>query len=253
VASLVLYADINPELFGDLDNLLGKILHRMSDFIAADFRQLSAPGSDGLFLARWTCLSFVVISRGIANDDTIKLNARITINSLSRFGMGDGGEQSITGDEDEDADADENALRNAQRIDDHFESAKEFCVHGLREAFRPSGEEITEDQVREVLARDYEVKICMLERISALLADDRIERIDWGTFWIKQSLHGFANGLLTTIRGADHLSDPLDENTGQFQPIQFFLPGRLTDNRLNFSTQFVYLHQRLRFFVLLFL
>jgi hypothetical protein len=241
VASLVLYADINPELFGDLDSLLGKILHRMSDFMVADFRQLSAPGSDGLFLARWTCLSFVVVSRVIANDDNIKLNARVAIDSLSRFGMGDGDEQSITAD----ADADESALRNAQRIDDYFESAKEFCVYGLREVFRPSGEEITEDQVREVLARDYEVKVCMLERISALLADGRLERIDWGIFRIKQSMHGFADGLLGTIRGADQLEDPsqVDEKTGRFQPIQLFQPVK----ELDFLNQFVYLHQRLRF------
>ena len=241
VASLVLYADINPELFGDL----GTVLSRMSDFILPEYSQYSAPGSDGLFLARWTCLSFLIVNRAIASDDTIKLDARATINTLSRFGLGEG-EQSINGDGDDDADteADENALRNAQRIDDYFESAKQFCVYGLREAFRPSGEEnqeTTEEQVREVLARDYEVKICMLERISALLADDRLERIDRGIFRIKGSIYDFAEGLLTKIRGTDHLWDPFPEK-GQFQPTQFFHPA---EGQI-FLTQFVYLHQRLQ-------
>ena len=239
VASLVLYADINPELFGDL----GRILFRMSDFIAAEYSQLSAPGSDGLFLARWTCLSFVIVNRAIANDDTIKLDARAAINTLSRFGLADDGEQSINSDDDDDADAgvDEIALRNAQRIDDYFESAKQFCLYGLREAFRPTGEELTEEQVREILARDYEVKICMLERISALLTDDRLERIDWGIFRIKRSIYDFADGLLTRIRGADDFWDPIE--TGQFQPTQFFQPGE----EPVFLTQFVHMHQRLRF------
>ena len=239
VASLVLYADINPELFGDL----GSILCRMSEFIAAEPRQLTSPGSDGLFLARWTCLSFVIVSRAIANDDTIKLDARAAITTLSRFGLGDDGEHSINGDNDDDADAeaDEIALRNAQRIDDYFESAKEFCVYGLREAFRPSGEELTEEQVREMLAHDYEVKICMLERI--FLASEHLESIDREFFKIKGSIYGFADGLLTLIRGADHLSDSIYGNTGQSQPIQFFKPGEGP----NFLTQFVYLHQRLRF------
>jgi hypothetical protein len=245
VASLVLYADINPELFGDLENLLGKLLCRMSEFMAADFRQLSAPGSDGLFLARWTCLSFVVVNRGIANDDTIKLNARMAINSLSRFGMGDGDEQSITGDDDADADADENALRNAQRVDDYFESAKEFCVHGLREVFRPSGVVMTEEDVREVLARDYEVKICMLDRISTYVTDHRFERIDRGISRMTQSMHGLADGLLLELRGiySDYDSGLFDEKTGKFYPIQFFQPDHLKV----FFPQFVHLHQRLRF------
>ncbi|KAN0135182.1 hypothetical protein V8E53_007073 [Lactarius tabidus] len=243
VASLVLNADINPELFGDL----GAILVRMNDFFGAEYRQLSAPGSDGLCLVRWTYLSFVVVNRGIANDNSIKLGARLAINNLSRFGMGDGGEQSTNGDDDANADSevDENALRNAQRIDNYFESAKQFCVHGLREAFRPSGVEVTKEQVIEVLARDYEVKICMLEHISALVADDCVKRIDQGIFRVMHSMLGFADGLISLIRGAyfDTTDDLFDEKTGHFQPILFFNPR----HESNFLPQFVYLHQRLRF------
>jgi hypothetical protein len=239
VASLVLNADINPEMFGDLENL-GKILPRIGNFIDGDFHQLSAPGSDGLFLARLDCLAFVIVNRAIAKDDTIKLHARLAINSLSRFGMGDGGEQSINDDDDED----ENALRNAQRIDNYFESAKKFCVYGLREAFRPSGVELSEQQVREVLARDHEVNICMLERI-ALVSGDDVERIDWGILTVTRSMGDFADGLLSLVRGAyfDNTDDLFDEKTGHFQPIQFFNPRQDS----TFLPQFVYLHQRLRF------
>ena len=86
----------------------------------------------------------MVINRGLANYDWIKLQASVAINSLSRFRTGDDGEQTNNGDDDE------NALRNARNIDDYFETARKFCVYGLRGVFRPGA---TEEQVREVLAR----------------------------------------------------------------------------------------------------
>ena len=63
------------------------------------------------------------------NHNQIKQGACAAIDSLSHFGMDsmeDDGEQ--TNDDDDD----ENALRNTRRIDDHFETARKFCVYGLR-------------------------------------------------------------------------------------------------------------------------
>jgi hypothetical protein len=49
-ASLVFCADIKPELFGDLERLL----HPLSHFLTVEASQITAPGSDGLFRARFT-------------------------------------------------------------------------------------------------------------------------------------------------------------------------------------------------------
>jgi hypothetical protein len=100
----------------------------------------------------------------------LKLDAHLAIDSLSRFGIGRRREQTNNGDDDEDA------LRNARRIDDYFETARQFCVYGLRGAFRPSKVGMTEERVREVLARDHEADISLLERIA--LATDRVANID---------------------------------------------------------------------------
>ena len=227
-ASLVFCANIDPGLFGDL----GKLLLPLNDFLVMEACLITAPGSDGLFLARFDCLSFVVVNRGMANHDGIKLAARLAIDSLSRFKIEDDGEQ--TNDDNDD----ENALRNAQKIDNYFDTAKQFCVNGLHEVFRPSEEEISEEQVREVLARDHEADIAMLERIA--LAVDQVENIDKEISSVNTPIFEFANGLLPTVRGV--FFDEF-EQTEPFHPNQFFGP---TDRDPAFVPQFIYLHQRLR-------
>jgi hypothetical protein len=229
VASLVLCADINPDSFGDLIRLLDPV----SQFHTGEGRQRSAPGSDALYSARWTCLSFLILHRGMANHDEMQSNAHVAIKSLSRFGMEDGSEQTIIGDDDDD----ETALRNAQRIDDYFESAMQLCVYKLREAFRPSEAEATEEQAREVLARDHEVNICMLERI--VLAVDQIANIDSAILRINELIYDFAWGLISFMPGTHF--DSIE--TGLLQPVQFF---GATDKRPTFLPQFIFLHQRLQ-------
>ncbi len=227
-ASLVFCADIKPELFGDLRTVLPP-LHQ---FIVNKGRYRT-PGSDGLFLARLECLSFVIVNRGMANHDRIKLDARVIIDSLSRFGIEDDGEQTNNGDDDE------NALRNARRIDDYFETARQFCVYGLRRAFRPSEVGMTEEQVKEVLARDHEDDISMLERIS--LAADHVANIDRGMFRINDFICDFASGLIFYVLGA-HFDE--FEQTELINPVQFF---GSTVKAPTFLPQFIFLHQRLRF------
>ena len=223
-ASLVFCADIKPELFGDLERLLLP-LHEATSGIQ------TAPGSDGLFVARLDCLSFVIINRGMEDHDGIKLNARAAVNALSRFGMKDDDGQSG------DSDNDENALKNARMMDDYFKFAKQFCLSGLRGLFRPSGVETTEEQVREGLARDHEADISMLERIT--LAMDQEANIDRAISEVNDSIIDFADQMIAWLRGAYF---DVFEETGLAQPIDFFNPTK----RDAFEPQFIFLHQRLR-------
>ncbi|KAH9170243.1 hypothetical protein EDB89DRAFT_1979612 [Lactarius sanguifluus] len=129
-ASLVLCAGIEPELLGDI----GRLIPSLHQAMATKGHYYTTSGSDGLFGTRINCLSLVIASRGMTNHDGIKLDARAAIDSLSRLRMEDDGEQTNNGD----GDGDENALRNARKIDNDFETAKQFCLFGLRGAFRPT-------------------------------------------------------------------------------------------------------------------
>jgi hypothetical protein len=222
-ASLMLCADIKPELFGDL----GKLLPPLRKTITMEARHIAAPGSDGLFRNRFECLSFLFAKRGISNQIEPD-HARRAIDSLSRFGIQADGEQT------DNRDADETALRNARRIDDYFETARQFCVYGLRGAISSSEVKMTEEQAREVLSRDHETDIAMLERI-ALVAGD-VANIDQAIFEV---LHSFSHGLISYVRGA-HFD--LRKET---EPIHFFNPHSFVEMPM-FLPQFVYLHHRLR-------
>jgi hypothetical protein len=228
-ASLVFCADIKPESFGELERLLPPLRR----FIMMEARHISAPGSDGLFRNRFECLSFVFANRGKSNHDHagMQLEARLAIDSLSLFGMEADGVKTNNGH------GDEIALRNARRIDDHFETARQFCVYGIRRAISPSGVEATEEQAREVLARDHEADISMLESIA--MVTDSIANIDRAIFEV---VHMFSHGLISYVRGAHF--DMLEE-TKPIQPNQFFNPHPSSE-RPFFLPQFIYLHRRLR-------
>jgi hypothetical protein len=226
--SLVVCADIEPELFGDLGRLLVSVYDSIVPMIDARHLSVTAPGSDGLFFARFGCLAFVVVNRGLANHDWIKRDAHAAIDSLSQFGREDHSEQTNNGDDDEDA------LRNARRIDDYFETARQFCVYGLRGAFRPSKAGMTEERVREVLVRDHEDNISMLERIA--LATHRVANIDSAISKINASIDGFSSGLIQCVRGSDF------DEFEQKEPLRFFN----TTEQPDFLPQFIFLHQRLR-------
>jgi hypothetical protein len=226
VASLVFCADIKPELFGDLERLLAPLSH----FLVMKGSQTTAPGSDGLFMARFHCLSFVVVNQRMANHDEIKLDARLAIDSLSRIILEDDVKQTNYGNNDEDA------LRNARRIDEYFETAREFCLYGLRGVFKPSEVGITEEQVKEALARNHEADISFLEHIA--LAVDQVVNVDRSISRVNGHIRSSANGLVAAVRGVQF--DKFE--TELLQPNQFFNPT----TEPVFSPQFIFLHQRLR-------
>ncbi|KAH9052778.1 hypothetical protein EDB87DRAFT_344207 [Lactarius vividus] len=224
-ASLVLCTDIEPELFGDLGRLIPP-LHRA---MATKGRLYDTLGSDGLFGTRIHCLSLVVVIRGIANHDGIKQHARAAIDGLSQSRMEDDGERTNDGDE--------NALRNARRIDHDFETARQFCVYGLRGIFRPTEVGTTEEQMSEVLARDHKGDISMLERIA--LAVDHVANIDQAISRINYSICDFASSLILFVHGAYF---DMFQQAEHVEPIRFF---NSTDQP-TFLPQFIFLHRRLQ-------
>ena len=220
VASFVVCANVQPELFGDLESLL------RPNFIGG--LTLSEVGSDGLFMARLEILTFVIASREMAgHQGRIKLDSCAAIDAFSRFGKKDNDEQMNDDD-------DGNALRNARRIDDYFETAKQFYFYDLRESLGSSEVGMTEEQVREVLGHDHEA---MLERIA--LAGDQVANIDQSISRISNIIKGLAGGLFHCLRGVKF--DILDHSE-LVQPIHFFNPT----TQPSFFPQFIFLYQRLR-------
>ncbi|KAI9435184.1 hypothetical protein H4582DRAFT_708439 [Lactarius indigo] len=195
-ASLVIIANIKLEMFGDLR----KLFHPLYESIG---RYHLAPGSDGLFVARLDSLSFVIVNHGMLGDNSTRMDAGNAVDNLSRlrFGTEDSDEQTINGD------IDGNALKNARTIDNYFESARKFCVFRLRDVFRPSEVEATEEQVKEVLARDHEDDISELERIA--LVTDQIAGVDMPIFRINDSVASYAEAILQSNRRPAHIPTPI--------------------------------------------
>jgi hypothetical protein len=220
VASLVLCANVNLEPFGGL----GRLLYDVGE--NEKIRELSAAGSDSSFVTRWTCLYLVVVTRRTLNDLSISGQARGAIRRLSAFRLeDDGGETSIE-------DVDEKALESSRRIDDYFETARQFCV-GLEGAFSLSQEERTSEQVREVLARVHEADISQLE--SAIPVADETEFIDMCISELNRST-GYA--LLPGVS--------FDESkpTEPIRPVEFF--NISAGDAQEFMPQIIFLSQRLR-------
>ncbi len=233
VASLVFCANVKLELFGDLGDLdLGRLLRELGEI--DKIRELSAAGSDGPFVTRWTCLSLVVIIRGSLNDDLVKWLANVAIDHLSRFKIEDDGEQTNIGD------TTEKALENSRRIDNYFETASRFCVYGLRGAFSPGQVGRTEEQVKEVLARDHEADISMLESVAP--AAGQMERIDMSVSHASLTIRSVNHGL--SVVHLPGVSFDEFKRTELIQPIQFF--NLSVAEGQPFTPQFVFLCQRLR-------
>ena len=229
VASLVICANIQPELFEGLEKLLTPFF---TGIPGHDSTLDSAEvGGGGLFRTRLECLSFVIAYRDMsAHLSRMKLDACVAIDALSLFGMEDNGKR-ITDD------VDGNARRNARRIDDYFAAASQFCFHELREALRPSEVGMTEERVREVLEHDHEANLSMLKCIA--LAGDQVANVDLSISRVDNNIRRLASGLFYVVRGVDFD----DFNHSELvQPTHFFNPTE----QPTFYPQFIFLHQRLR-------
>ncbi len=191
-------------------------------FFHSFFTERPIPGSS---------VSLVDVTRRISDHDTIKANARLAINCLSRFRVEDDGEQTHNGGDD-----DENALKNARRIDNYFETASQICVDGLWRAFRPWEVGRTEDRVRDVLARNYGVDISTPKRIAP--AADHILNIDSFISQINNWIHCVSLGLIVHLPGVSF------DETGPSQPIRFFNPS--VSKGQAFTPQLIFLCRCLR-------
>ncbi|KAI9433138.1 hypothetical protein H4582DRAFT_2101758 [Lactarius indigo] len=224
VASLVFYTDVELELFGDL----GSLLSELGEFEKTHV--LSATRYNESFVTRWTYLSLLVVTRGISNHGTIEGNAREAIDRLSRLQVEDDGEQTIHGD------TDENALENARRIDNHFETASQFFTRKLYGAIRPGERGL--DAVRKAL-EDHKTGISMLERITR--AAHQMEWFDTSLSEVSSIIRSVDHGLNVNLPGVSF--DEFKE-TGLIQPTRFF--NLSDDGRQGFTPQFIFLCQRLQ-------
>src|SRR6266404_5272279 len=222
VASLVFCAGVKLEEFGDL----GKLLRELGD--SEEIRKRSETGSDGSFVPHWTCLSLVTVTRWCLNGGPIEGYARHAIDCLSKFG-----DRTNTGD------LDEKALDNARTIDKYFKTTSEFCVYGLSAAFNLRQVGMTEEHVREVLARDHEGDIANLERISP--AANQMVDIDTAISYVNDMIKIVDRQLSQHIPGVS-----FDEFKGvdPMPPTQFFDPLAIEGKLI--TPQFVFLRQRLQ-------
>ncbi len=227
VASLVFCAGVKLEVFGDI----GRLLHELGD--TEEIHKRLESGSDGSFVPHWTCLSLLTVTRWSLNDGLIKLNARRSIDYLSKFPVRDSCGRTNTGD------PDQKALDNARTIDEYFETASKFCVYGLSQAFNVRQEGMTEEKVKELLARDHEADIKYLEIISA--AVNQMENIDMAIADVNEFIKIVDRRLSQHIPGVS-----FDEfkRVDPMPPTQFFNPLAI-EGKL-FTPQFVFLRQRLQ-------
>ena len=228
IASLVLCANVKPELFGGLAS--GEQLRKLGEI--AKIHEPLAVGSDTSFLAHWACLYLVVVTRRTLEHPSISSPARNAIRSLSALRLEDGGEQTNI----EDDDHYEHVLKVAQTIDGHFETARQFCVGVLKRGFGSDQEGRTEEQVGEVLGRDHEADISMLESATPSQASAaQMRYID---------IH--FSKINCAIDHASLFGVSFDEftPTGLINPAQFF--NISASDAQVFMPQIVFLDQRLR-------
>lgn len=227
-ASFVCCTDIKLELFGDIGRLLsdlGKV---------EKIQELSAAGSDGSFVTRWTCLSLVAI-RGMVNADLIREHAGEAIATLSRFQFQTEGD----GDPTNEGDDNENALKNARKIDGYFETTNWFCVFGLDMALRSLKDDRTEEQVRKALARDYEADISRLERLGSEAV--HMTAIDSAISLVDRTIRGVTRNLIIHLPG---ISFDGFKGTEPIPPSQLFTSA-VTEGR-SVAPQLIFLPQRLQ-------
>ncbi|KAI9455666.1 hypothetical protein BJY52DRAFT_1279056, partial [Lactarius psammicola] len=228
VASLVFCANIKPELFGDLGRLLGE-LGRVEKI-----RERSAAGSDGSFVTRWTCLSFLVVARGIFNHDTIKQDASAAIDKLSQLQSEDDGDLTSNGD------GDDNALKKARIMDDCLTTVSK--IPQLREIPPLHFGEVTskddsKDDSIEYVRLNYAADIHKLIHIPK---QDQLRRIDATIAPIDDRIRSATPGLVPYLPGVLFDTFKMSGDIGESEFSRYSTPEEQT-----FIPQFISLYQRL--------
>ena len=229
-ASLVCCANAEVRVFGDI----GILLNGLGG--VKEICESSIGGSDQSFVTRWTCLSLLV-TRGMLDKDLHVLRERSgnAVKALSQLRI-EGVAIIDDGDEDEDA------LKNARRIDERFNAAKAFCVNQLNLALCTPEADRTEEQTRDIL-RGYKFRISELERIQT--EADLMEEIDWSISVVDFTIRSLTSGLILRLPGVN-----FDEflRFVPSPPDQLFIcPGAdMGGGHGPIAPQWIFLRQRLR-------
>ena len=220
-ALLVCCAKAELRVFGDIEILLNGLGG------VEKVRESSVAGSDQSFVTRWTCLSLVAI-RGMLDKNSQALRERPgnAIQALSQLRM-------------EGSTEDENALKNARRIDEQFSTAKTLCVNRLNQALRNLEADGTEEQIRDIL-RGYESKISDLEGIK--IEADLMEQTDWSISVVDFTIRSLTSGLILQLPGVT--SDDFFRWVPSSPDQIFTFPGAIMVGG-QVAPQWVFLRQRL--------
>jgi hypothetical protein len=118
---------------------------------------------DESFVMRWTCLSLIVIRPILEGDKTLQSYAGLAVKTFKQF-------------QNEKGTDDEQAKKNAQKIDETFERAWTYQRQLYYALFRHGGP--TLDQAHDIL-HDHEPQLSELERVK-----NEAERMSGAHLWI---------------------------------------------------------------------
>lgn len=211
-ASLVCCADAELSWFGEIGNLLGEIGS------VEKARESSSVGMDESFVMRWTCLSLIAIRPILEGDKTLHSYAGLAVKALKQF-------------QNEKGTDDEQAEKNAQRIDETFEGAWAYQRQLYYALFRHGNP--TVEQAHDILY-DHEPQLSELERVK--IEAERMRDADLWIDLLQDMVQGATHGIVRQLPGTDnspsgHISfsqvfdlfiDPLKI---QFIPLQRSLDG----------------------------
>ena len=132
-AALVCCANAELAWFGDVGGLLGDVgrFEKLGETLST--------GMDRSFVIRWICLSIMAIRPVLSGDELLRTMARDVVNSIQTFQKQDGT-------------PDEQALKNAKKIDEYFIGAYS-CLFGLA-LFREK--DLTKDKVGGTIITELE-------------------------------------------------------------------------------------------------
>jgi hypothetical protein len=133
---------------------------------------------------------------------------------------------------------DDNAMKNALKIDELFSTAKGFCG-ALYRALKPQEPWITDTQIREAV-REHESKILELER-SRVVAD-LMEEFDYSLSVVDFGIRGLTRGLLRQLPGVS-FDDLLRTSPSPLNQVLAFPVSGASGSAV--APQWVFLRQRL--------
>ena len=184
-AALVCCADAEIAWFGDVGGLLGDVgrFERLGESLST--------GMDRSFSIHWICLSIMAIRPVLTGNELLRTTASDIVDSIQTF---QGQEGTL----------DEQALKNAKKIDDYFSDAY-TCLFGLA-LFRAP--DLTEDEVEGSL-------ITELERINTEAQAGPLMLVDHHCNFLLRHLDQITHGITGQLPGIQSRFPPRAIPLGQ--------------------------------------